>query len=477
MLKSTAALVLLFLACATGAAAKCPAGAVPLAVGTDLQRAVRSAPTGTDFCIGAGEHRMQAIRPKRGQRFFGEKGAVLNGSRLLTSFSRQGAFWVASGQTQQGDRPQTENCLPARPRCSYPEVLYIDDEPLIAVDAPDKVGQGTFFFDYDADKIFFADDPSGRKVEASVSPYAFLGSAPEVTVAGLRIEKYSTPIQAGAVGYNLAPQRWTVRSNRIRLNHGVGLSVGSGSRVESNLIESNGEMGIGCVGDDVLIEDNEIAGNGFFAGLDPAWEGGGGKCAVTRRLLVRRNYSHHNNSYGFWTDIDNIDTVYEDNRIAFNANAGISHEISYRAVIRNNRFVGNGRDFDVWLWGGAIQIQNSRDVEVYGNSIVISEGGNGICLIQQKRGKGKYGPHVTVDNDIHDNTITSKTPDVGASGAIADHAPDVLRRGNNRFARNVYRVASGGNDQWAWVDNFYTWRDYLRVSGQEKGSRLIVKKP
>lgn len=464
---------LLLAATALPAAAKdCPAGSIRLAPGDDLAAAARKAKPGATFCILKGEHRLQAIQPKRGQTFVGEPGAVLNGSRLLKDFSRVGDLWVIGGQTQQGERLQTQECLPDRPRCSYPESVFIDGRPLIAVETKAKVRPGTFFFDYDADRIFIADDPAGAEVETSVSPYAFLGGAADVTVEGLTVEKYSTPIQHAAIGAAVASEGWTVRGNEMRLNHSVGVTVGTRGKIVGNLVRDNGEMGIGCVGADILIEGNEISGNGFFAGLDPAWEGGGGKCALTRRLVVRNNYSHDNNSYGFWTDIDNIDTLYEGNRIEDNASGGISHEISYRAVIRNNTFKGNGWAFDVWLWGGAIQIQNSQDVEVYGNEIEIDRNGNGICLIQQKRGKGRYGPYVTVRNAVHDNRITSLFRDRGASGTIADHDPEGLRRGKNRFDRNTYRGMSGADDHWAWVDGFYGWDDYRRVSGQDAHSLL-----
>ena len=63
---------------------------------------------------------------------------------------------------------------------------------------------------------------------------------------------------------------------------------------------------------------------------------------------------------------------------------GITHEISYDAVIRNNTLIGNGYgDPRGWLWGAEIQIQNSRNVDVYGNRIDMTGGGNGVVLIQQ----------------------------------------------------------------------------------------------
>lgn len=457
------------------AEAACPPGAQPLRPGDDLAARARAAPASTAFCLSAGEYRMQAVRPKRGQQFYGEPGAVLNGSRRLTRFRREGGLWIAGGQTQQGFRHAGEECLPDRPRCSHPEAVFVDDRPLTAVAKRSELRRGTFYFDYPADEIVLHDDPRGRKVEASVSPYAFLGGAPDVVIDGLTIEKYSSPIQAGAVGSNVASRGWTVRGNVVRLNYGLGVTVGTDSRVLDNRIHDNGEMGIGCVGDDILIEDNEISGNGFFAGLDPFWEGGGGKCALTRRLVVRGNHTHHNNAFGFWTDIDNIDTLYEGNRVEWNENGGLSHEISYAAVIRDNTFKGNGRAFDLWLWGGAIQIQNSQGVEVTGNEIEVVGGGNGIALIQQDRGDGAFGPYDTVGNHVHGNRIVVRGDAGGASGAIADHAPGVLRRGGNRFDDNVYVVPDASEDRFAWVDGFYDFKAYRRKSGQEGDSRLLER--
>ena len=95
-----------------------------------------------------------------------------------------------------------------------------------------------------------------------------------------------------------------------------------------------------------------------------------------------------------WTDIDNIHTLYENNVVAHNTMGGISHEISYDAIIRNNTLIGNGADDPrSWWWGNEINIQNSQHVDVYGNRVDMTGGGNGIVLIQQNRpsrSRGRY---------------------------------------------------------------------------------------
>jgi parallel beta-helix repeat protein len=459
---------------AHSAPAPCPSSAVQIAAGADIQAAVRAHGPGTSFCLAAGVYRLQSVLPKRGQRFYGRGNAILNGARLLTDFRQDGALWFAPRQSQQGFRHAGEHCIAERPRCDHPEAFFVDDQPLLAVASKADVAAGTFFFDYDANRIYFGIDPAGKNIEASVKPYAFQGGASGVVIDGLIVEKYSSPIQAAAIGGNTASDNWRVSNSEVRLNYGVGVTVGSHSVIRDSFIHDNGEMGIGCVGNGVLIAGNEIARNGWFAGLDPAWEGGGGKCALTDGLVFRDNHSHDNNSYGFWTDIDNINTLYEGNRIEHNANGGISHEISYKATIRNNIFKGNGYAFNVWLWGSAILVQNSRDVEVHGNRVEIAGAGNGISFIQQNRGSGAYGPHDTVDNFVHHNVVIARERDIGAWGAIADYRTAAMKAGRNRIDHNIYHLHDKAHDQWGWVDGFYTWAVYRQKSGQDRSSTIII---
>ena len=57
-------------------------------------------------------------------------------------------------------------------------------------------------------------------------------------------------------------------------------------------------MGLGGSGDNILVQGNEIAKNGFWSGIDVLWEAGGFKFAYTDNLIVRGNYSHDNNGSG-----------------------------------------------------------------------------------------------------------------------------------------------------------------------------------
>ena len=96
-------------------------------------------------------------------------------------------------------------------RAGYPETVFVDNKPLKPVDALSKVVPGTFYFDYDADKIYIGDNPTGHTIEAGKLADAFHGSAQNVTVKNLVIEKYDPPLQNGAVQGDQVGQSRTMR--------------------------------------------------------------------------------------------------------------------------------------------------------------------------------------------------------------------------------------------------------------------------
>src|SRR5262245_37285520 len=214
-------------------------------------------------------------------------------------------------------------------------------------------------------------------------------------------------------------------------------------------------MGLGGYGNNILVQGNELAHNGFWSGIDPLWEAGGLKFAQTDGLTVRGNYSHDNNGSGIWSDIDSINTLVENNVVVHNTINGISYEISYNAIIRNNTLEGNGYgDTRGWGWGSEINVQNSSGVQVYGNKVDMTGGGNGIVLIQQNRGSGAYGTYTTTNNQIHDNIIVDHDGH-GYIGGFSDYNTSGMLHGGNTWSNNQYYLSdSGGRFQWGGSETF-----------------------
>ena len=442
-----------------------PAG-LEIPPGQNIQTQIDSSPEGTVFRLKAGVHRLSAaLVPRNSQTFVGEPGAIISGARLLTSFSRSGSAWSIGGQSQEGSGGG--ECRSTSPRCMRPEDLFINDVLMQHVGSLSAGGPGKWYFDYGADTIYIWDDPTGKRVETGVAPLAFGGSASNVTISGLVIEKFASPAQHGAIKGGSV---WIIDGNEIRFNHGIGLHMANSRRVVNNYIHHNGQMGVGGSSSSALVENNEIAYNNT-AGYNSYWEAGGTKFTFSRYLTLRGNFVHHNDGPGLWTDIDNIDVLIESNRVEDNALSGIFHEISYRAVIRNNVASRNGtaRPDPYWVDGAGILVVASPDVEVYGNTLV--DNWQGITGLDASRGSGAYGSHTLQNFYVHDNTVTQMNSVSGSGRTGVGHVQSltaVFTSQNNRYVNNTYRFGTITRP-FFWMNKELTeaeWRSYqLDVTG------------
>lgn len=438
------------------ASSPCPAGAIPVPVGAAIQAVVDKAPPGAAFCIAAGIHRTQTVAPKDKQSFVGEPGAVLSGAELVTDIRRLGTSWVAA--TPKPTIRPFGTCLPHRARCNDPHRFFLDGQPLEPVADRADLGPGRVFSDPATGLSHFADDPGGRVLERTRQLYAFdSAGARGVTVKGLIVEKYATPAQQGAIFGDENPRAadWLIEGNEVRLNSGAGIATGDRSIVRRNKVHRNGQLGISPNGTDVVIEDNEIYENNTH-GFDAGWEAGGVKAGKVERLTLRGNHVHDNCGSGLWCDVDCRDVLFENNRVERNSDAGIFYEISFDAVIRNNtvRLNGTGRggqQGSFWVWGAGIQIAASEGVRVYGNTVTVAEGSNGIVIVDQGRERADqrrrrngtgHQFYRTARNAVHDNEIVYEGA-TGLSGGASDVPAShpnfrVIETGGNLFDRNTY---------------------------------------
>ncbi len=427
--------------------------------GDNLAAIVDREPPETTFSLKAGVYSTQPIRPKDGDSFQGEAGAVLTGAQVLTGFSPSGQMWVA--QTQAARRESYPGkCDDKHPACQYPEDLFVDDLPLERVASLEEVGPGKWYLNYSAHTAYLADNPEGHRVEMSIAARAFWGPAQNVKIAGLTIEKFACSAQDGAVD-GRAGSTWVIENNLIRLNHGIGIRLGDGMQVLRNKLLQNGQLGIGGGGSNGIVDGNEIALNNY-AGYDYGWEAGGSKFAFTKNLVVRNNYAHDNKGPGLWTDIENENTFYEHNHTKANQEAGILHEISYQAVIRNNLieddgFSASGKT-EPW-YGAGIIVAGSSNVEVYGNTVRGYM--NGIIGTQPHREPSRRGtPYLLRGFYVHDNTIIQNqgiAAGIVRSGAFGDAVFDSW---NNRFANNQFHLANPQAKCFAWGGSALSYQDW-----------------
>ncbi|VAW07488.1 hypothetical protein MNBD_ACTINO02-844 [hydrothermal vent metagenome] len=443
-----------------------PPDPITVSPGLDVEALVNGAPAGTAFIFEPGTYRGVSIKPKDAMSFVAQPGAIFNGSEIIDSFVQQGNVWVATGITAQG-RVHGE-CIAEAPMCSAPEDIYIDSVLSQQVEQANAVGPGTFHIDYESDTLTIGDDPTGRVVELSTTQFAFSGTASDITIDGFVIEKFANPAQTGAIqsmDNRGLGRRWRIANNEVRLNHGVGIKVGAESLVEQNRVYENGQLGIGTGpnGFDNIIRDNEVYANTTI-GFVPGYETGGMKLTTQARLLVERNYVYANAGPGIWVDIDNIDVTVADNIVEDNFGPGIFHEISYRAIIRDNTVTGNGFGWTQWVYGAGILVAHSRNVLVTGNTV--KDNRLGVIGLQQDRGTGAYGARELRNLLVSDNIIVAKE---GSSGIAEDIGNDaVFSDWNNRFELNTYYLTT--DEYFLWMGKTLDFTDWNSLGNDEEGT-------
>jgi Right handed beta helix region len=444
---------------------------VPVYPGTDsLKKAVAGSSAGSTFCIKAGTHRFtSAVVARRNDKFIGEGGAILNGSKVLTSFIREGSYWVATGQTQQepplpttvGGYPM---CNASSPACIYPEKVFHSGIELIQVTTKSAVTPGKFYFDYANDKIYFADDPTGRVIEATTGSGGIVAYTNAnqgfVTVKNLTFEKFGGGDVSGSIHNALkAVEGWQVENNEFRRISQVAVSAYGDAALRNNYIHHNGKyqfLGSG------LIEGN-VASYNNLDGFDNNNDAGVTKFHGTVGMRLRGNTVSNNNTIALWADYNNRDMIYENNWIENNKGPGIFHEVSCAAIIRNNVLRGNNTDAagrSLW-WGAQIYTRSSKDLQIYGNDIsAVGAGVHGVSLRGGDTQSGTNCGTIELRNvSVSDNIIRMDATDF--NGVVGGEAPGYGATKNIHFIGNTYYLTD--------LAGTYFWYDAARAPMNKDG--------
>lgn len=488
---------------------------------------LNSAGPGATICFAAAKepYLLEKVAPKgiaplAGQKFLAEKlptmGVTISGARDLTNGqwervdpTKPEKGWSIGGQTQRLPPSFNGECLPDRPMCQQAEQLFFNNELLRPVDSAAKVEPGTWFFDYAADRIYIGRAPvhpeptRSPKIETSFVQKAFSSTAPRVTIENMVVEKFANDGHSAAIG---GGEGWSVHFTEVRLNHGGGITLLGrapdhleGGRATHNYVHHNGHEGITGKFADNVVDSNEISYNNT-AGYQFANEGGAGKFSQTTGLRYVNNYVHDNYGMGPWTDGDNEDVTFENNIVDDNDGAGIMHEISGLATIKNNLVRGNGRRWYTHNNAG-IFISSSRNTTVTGNTVLVgpTTGSTselpvdrmGIHILQGVR-SAPYcdGPVISGtnracqarNNSVSNNTIeyTARLRYIGGgagySGSGVSKDPESPQQSSNVFEGNSYIAPDCTEQRWSWVvdstnkSHRSTFNDWRNAGNDATGS-------
>ncbi len=420
----------------------------------DLGAVISAQVRGATICLQAAVYRItEPLTPGEGQTLIGQAGTVIDGSKVVTDWEFDGENWVANGQSQGPTVIEWSGPELTLPQALFGEDLFLDGEPLTKIGvleggtihgrAPDALGPGEYFFDYDSDTILLGSDPEGHLIETSVAPGGIGGTARHVTIRGLVVEQ--------TAGYGIdGNQYWSVKDNESRLNHTTGIGVSGFSRITRNLVHQNGKYGLTASGRDVVVKYNRVESNNLarFSTVNGGfWDAGGSKFVFTEDMTLRGNYFVDNFGDGIWLDLNNSNADVYGNHSSGNQRFGVFVEISYRVSLHDN-YIGANGDYGIF-------VNSSSQVEVVNNLVT-----GGVVLAQQSRGEGTLGPHVVEDSLVRGNVVDLST---GRQGVLsgADVGDGVFTEQNNSFEGNIYHLPSRDAENFLWSNQSFTVQEWV----------------
>jgi parallel beta-helix repeat protein len=219
----------------------------------------------------------------------------------------------------------------------------------------------------------------------------------------------------------------------------------------------------------VRIKGNEIAFNntGSYTG---GHEGGAkifGGSPGSSNIVLRGNSVHDNTGNGIWVDTNVRNVTFRKNTVENNSSIGILSETSWDEVIRNNVVRNNAAAYagKSCYWGAQIHLNDSQNVQIYGNTVASSDGSNGICAVDIDR--TTPGSSKVANLYVHDNVI--KTRLSGTTG-LTGRSSSYDASANNRFAHNTYYVTDKSNKAWAWSTYPVRWSRWHRYGNDRSGN-------
>lgn len=435
----------------------CPHRSVVIRPSESIQAAIDRRGRNTTFCIKPGRYRLRrSIRPKTGDRLIFQRGAVLDGSRVVRNWTRSGSLWVASGQSQTFGAPGIQvPCDLNAAACEY-EDLFMDGRPMRRALSQAGLSRGEFFFDESEDKMYIVNEPQQHRFEATVTDTAIeAGGTQRVTIRGATIEQFAH--HGIATGND-----WNVIRNRIRYVHSHGMRVFGGTEVRGNFIHHAGNMGLFADGGDLVFVRNHLAYNNYlrFGTATGAWHAGATKIINSRNVVVRNNKSHNNFGDGWWFDTDNRSVLVKGNQFFGNTRCGLFYEASFTATIRRNSFRNNGAS-QAW-GGGGICINSSGNILASRNRFRSSK--DAAVEMTMADRDGPVGVHRT-ENVVFRNNVFK----VGSGLAVSVTGLDQIFSSRNRFVGNDYYVTNRRRAWWVW-DGPRRWKGWRRIGHDTSGS-------
>jgi len=509
-----------------------------------LARAIALTPTGGTIVMRGGEYRDAYVNADGTARIInksltiqaypGESPWFVGTDVIDTAWATDGSVWSRSWSTPQfcdgkydiavdGKSPVSPSLTrnspcsyadsiadPAYPVAGDPQLAFVNDVQMTQVGARAEVtpGSRTFYYDWNAKKIYVSENPFSNRIELATRGHAFtLGGANDYRLRGIGFKRYGSTVLTSVVYVGLGGAGASTGSFKgdhlvFSDNAGVSLSISgpkNGTSVTRSVFAYNHYTGMGANGfansnpgvKNELIVDSNIFNHNNFGNLDTKCSASCGAAGI--KIAHMTGFTFRNNVFenthakapGGWCDMDCSAGVIVNNVARNNGGHGIFYEISNTGIIANNLVYHNQGS------GIAVAAANTK---VYNNTVVNVPGSRvqAFWIWDDRRAApgDRSWPYVNPRVDLGPNTtnvefannlIVAQQP-TGARlmnfASDSDVAPNTTSdRYFSVFDYNMYYALSNQNlYMWHRTDAIKTPEQLRTVSGQdwERNTTLVT---
>lgn len=351
-----------------------------------VAKAVAAAPAGGTVVLRAGSyHESITIEKKLTIQNYQNEVAWLDGSKVVSNWTKSGSAWVATGWTASfsnnmgGDSSfYGRFLLASHSMARYPDQVFVNGIQLAQVDSASSVSSGKFYVDYAADKLYIGSDPSGKEVRGSDLAKAIQINVSGVTLQGFGIRRYATPYESrGTVSTDASGG--TFRHLVVTDNATIGLALSGADKIIDHVqVERNGMMGLGSHKANNLRLTDSVISNNNTEHFKFAPVAGGVKITQSSNVVIKSNtVSNNAEGMGIWLDMYNSNFTIVNNTAQDNGAVQIEVEISSGGIVANNTATGGET---------GINLYNTDQAKVFNNHLG-SSSLFGIKLAQDARWK------------------------------------------------------------------------------------------
>jgi parallel beta-helix repeat protein len=384
---------------------------------TSIENAISNADGGDAVVMRGGIYRTGNLEFNQGITIqaYRDENPVLNGTLVAESWSQvEDSLWATdwdylfpAGTEVWWNRERNEEHTPMH-RFNN-DGVFVDGQFLQSAGNTEEVDEGTFFVDYDENKIYIGTNPEGKLIEITAFRKSLLrviepvnGKIPDdrgPVIRGITFTQYAdTMVHIGGGGLTIdqhgSDAVGTVFENcTFSNNFRIAMFALSDSLVmrNCNFVNTNTEGVYIVASDDILLERNIFENNnienwtGFFPSAVKIFN-------QSHRAMVRENLViNQPNSNGVWWDVGNHDGAFINNHVEGVDHSGFFFEISDGCTVAGNVF----KDCDQGVF-----VLNSSNVEVYNNTLINSM----MNFRRTDRGDkiGTFGWHVTTGPGVEE---------------------------------------------------------------------------